>query len=171
MAALALGAVSVVLLFATELTTLSERRIGNGGCSVTIDPGLCATSGGDAHSYILWLVAAAVAVFTFGAAIGRSRPAALALMACGAVVLVIALALDLPDVDDTRGLDARYADVTGHAGPALTLEIVGGLLAVAAGLLLLVWPPVRSRRAAGRGRRAGGRPPPPPPPPPPSPVE
>lgn len=130
--------VAAALLFVAELSTLSYRTIGQGACSTRVDPEVCTTSGGDAHSYVLWLIALAVLVFAFGAGVGRSRPAAMALAACGVVVLVIALALDMPSLDDLRGLDTRYTDVTAHTGSAFGLEVVGGLLAVAAGLAGLV---------------------------------
>jgi hypothetical protein len=145
----------VVVLFITELTTLSERITGDGGCSEVLTPGTCTTMAGDAHSHMLWLLAAAVLVFTFGAAIGGSRPAALAVAACGIVVLVIALALDRPDLDDTRGLEVQYLDVTARTGPAYMLEIIGGVLAVAAALAALTR---RRPRAADKPRTADDAP-------------
>ena len=132
--ALVLGVAAAVLLFATELSTLSYRTIGQGACSTRVEPEVCSTSGGDAHSYVLWLVALAVLVFAFGAGVGRSRPAAIALAACGAVVLVIALALDMPDLDDKRELDTLYTNVQAHTGAAFRFEVIGRRLAVAAGL-------------------------------------
>lgn len=142
---------AAALLFAAELATLSYRTIGIGGCESRVNPAVCSTSGGDAHSHVLWLVALAVLVFAFGAAIGRSRPAALALIGCGVAVLVIALALDLPDLGDTRGLEAMYTHVAANTGAGFFIEIAGGVLALAAGLAGLMR---RRERAAGSGRRA-----------------
>ena len=51
-----------------------------------------------------------VALLTFGAAVGRSRPAAYALGAIGLVVLFVALALDRPTLDDKRGLEVFVGD-------------------------------------------------------------
>jgi hypothetical protein len=143
-----LGVASAVLLFATEPTTLSYRTIGQGACSTRVDPAVCTTKAGDAHSHVLWLIAVAVLVFAFGVAAGRSRPAAIALAACGAVVLVIALGFDMPKLDDTRDLETLYTDVKAHTGGAFRLEIVGGILAVAAGLVGL------TRFGGRRPRRA-----------------
>jgi uncharacterized membrane protein len=148
---LGLGLASAVLLFATEFATLSYRTIGIGGCESRVDPGVCTTSGGDAHSHVLWFLAIAVLAFAFGAAVGVSRPAALALLACGVAVVVIALAIDLPKLDDTRGLDASYTEVKAHTGTAYALELIGAALALAAGLVAL-------RRTADSGQRtADGR--------------
>ncbi len=138
-----------MLLFLAELSTLSYRTIGQGACSTRVDPEVCTTTGGDAHSYMLWLIALAVLVFAFGAGVGRSRPASLALVACGVVVLLIALVLDMPDLDDTRDLETLYTEVRAHTGGAFGLEVVGGLLAVAAGLAGLT----RGWRPAARGPR------------------
>ena len=148
-AVLALAVASAVLLFVTELSTLSYRTIGIGGCESRVNPGVCTTSGADAHGHALWLIALLVLVFGFGAAIGRSRPAGLAVLICGVVVLGIALIGDAPDLGDIRGLDAEYTQVHAHTGSAFWLELVGGALAVLAGLVAL----------RGRGRSARGVPP------------
>ena len=132
---LVLGIASAVLLFLAELATLSYRTIGIGACGSRVDPGVCETSGGDAHSYALWLLAVVIVVFSFGAALGRSRPAALGIAACGVIALVIAVAVDLPDLDSLRGLDASYTQVRAHTGTGFWLEIAGGALAVVAGLI------------------------------------
>jgi hypothetical protein len=128
---------SAVLLFATELATLSYRTIGIGGCGSREDPGICTTTGGDAHGNALWLLALVVLVLALGAAIGRSRPAALGVIACGLIALGVALLLDLPDLDDTRGLETNYTDVHAHTGTAFWLMLAGAGLAVAAGLVAL----------------------------------
>ena len=53
--------------------------------------GVCTTTGGDAHGYALWLIAAAGAgALALGAGGGRSRPARWRVIVCGLVVLVIA---------------------------------------------------------------------------------
>ena len=142
-----------MLLFAAEPATLSYRTIGQGACSTRVDPEVCVTTGGDAHSHVLWLIAVAVLVFALGAAAGRSRPASIALAACGVVVLVIALGFDMPKLDETRDLETLYTDVKAHTGGAFRLEIVGGVLAIAAGLAGLTRFGVPSRP---RRRRGGG---------------
>jgi hypothetical protein len=150
-AVLTLVAASAVTLFAAELATLSYRTIGIGGCESRVNPGVCTTTGGDAHGHALWLIALLILVFGFGAAIGRSRPAGLAVAACGLVVLGIALLADAPDLGDLRGLDATYTQVRAHTGTGFWLELIGGVLAVGAGALALRAP--RSAPAE-RGRSA-----------------
>ena len=134
-AVLALSLTASVVLFVTELSTLSYRTIGIGGCESRVNPGVCTTTGADAHGHALWLIALLVLLFGFGAAVGKSRPAGLAVAVCGAVVLGIALIADAPDLGGLRGLDANYMTVAAHTGSAFWLELVGGALAVAAGLL------------------------------------
>ena len=151
---LALGASAAILLFAAELATLSYRTIGIGGCDSREDPGVCVTSGGDAHSYGLWLLALLVILLALGAAVGRSRPAGLGVIACGVVALIIALAVDAPDLGDTRGLEARYTQVHAHTGTAFWLEIIGGALAVLCGVAALM----RGTREAGAGPSPGSPP-------------
>lgn len=143
---LALGLTSAVLLFLAELATLSYRTIGIGACGSRVDPGVCETSGGDAHSYALWLLALVVLVFTLGVTLGRSRPAAAGIVVCGLIALGIALLVDLPDLDSLRGLDASYNQVRAHTGTGFWFEIAGGALAVLAGLVGL-------RPARGGGDR------------------
>jgi hypothetical protein len=154
-----------VLLFLTDLATLSYRTIGIGGCESRVNPGVCTTSGADAHGHGFWLLALVTLVFAFGAAVGRSRPAALAVLACGAIALAIALVGDLPDLGDKRGLDADYTQVRAHTGSAFAFELIGGVLAIAAGLAAMTRRPGRAagtegespeERAAARAARRGG---------------
>ena len=156
-AILVLAAASAVLLVATELSTLSYRTIGIGACDDRVQrAGVCHTSGGDAHHHVFWLLAAAVLVFGFGAAVGRSRPAGAAMVACGVAVLVVALAFDAPKLDGLRGLDAQYTQVRAHTGSAFWLELVGGAVAVAAGLLgMRRSSESRAREQERAARRAG----------------
>ena len=75
-----------------------------------------------------------------GAAFGRSRPAAIALIVIGAVVLGISLLSDLPASDDAGLIGRDYAEATASAGTGLWLEVTGGLFAVLAGLLRVIRP-------------------------------
>jgi hypothetical protein len=137
------------MLFLAELATLSYRTIGIGACSDRVNAAECTTSGGDAHSYALWLLALVVLVFALGAAVGNSRPAAVGVLVAGVAVLVIALLLDLPDLDDTRGIETRYNAVAAHTGAAFPFELIGGVLAVAAGLVGLTRAPREPREPTG----------------------
>jgi hypothetical protein len=58
-------------------------------------------------------------------------------MALGFCVLAWALAVDLPVTDDTGALGSNFEGARGQAGIGLTLEIVAGLVAIAAGAIRL----------------------------------
>jgi hypothetical protein len=102
----------------------------------------------------LWLIALLVLLFGFGAAVGKSRPAGLAVAVCGVVVLGIALIADAPDLGGLRGLDANYMHVEAHTGSAFWLELAGGALAVAAGVLGMRRRSARSTRREARSAGA-----------------
>jgi hypothetical protein len=77
-------------------------------------------------------------LMTWGAAFGRSRPAAIALLAIGAAVVAIALITDVPDIHKTGVLGERFENARAEAGPGLYLEIAGGALTLAAGAMASV---------------------------------
>jgi LPXTG-motif cell wall-anchored protein len=151
-AALALGLGAAALMVATELSTIHSVRLGETTCGAAdpADRDKCLTSGGDQHGYALIVLALLCALMTFGAVLGRSKPAAVALAVIGAVVLFVALVLDLPTLDSTRDLELKYTGVEPQTGGAFTLELIAGglaLLAAAAAWAL-------ARRAADEDERA-----------------
>jgi hypothetical protein len=99
------------------------------------------------------ILAPVALVMAWGAVVGRSRAAAVALMGVGAAVLLIALAIDHPKFDAKRGLDILYDDVVGHAGSAFKLELLGAVLLVLAGGLALARPEARASEPGARRRR------------------
>jgi hypothetical protein len=125
---------------ATEFSTIQSVKIGESSCGAA-EQGvrdICETSGAEQHHYALLLLAVLTAFLAFGAAVGRSRPAALALIGAGIAVLVIALAIDHGSLNDTHGLDARYSDVSPETGGGYTLERIAGILAIVAGGFALI---------------------------------
>ncbi len=88
----------------------------------------------------VWLVPLAVLilVMTFGAGLGGSRAAGVALISAGVAVLGLALMLDLPDVGDTGAIGRNFESARAMAGPGLWAELAGGALAVLAGALRLL---------------------------------
>ena len=138
-AVLLLGLAAAVVMVMTEFSTIASVRIGETTCGAADNDvrGVCSTSGGDAHGYALIGLALLTALLALGAAVGRSRPAALALVAIGVVVLGIALLLDRPKLDDTRGLETRYSEVQPETGGGFKLELVAAALAAAAGAAAL----------------------------------
>ena len=140
--AAALAAVAVALLVAAEFSTVFEVTVGS------LEVVKRHASGGENHGYALLVVALfAVAVTLLGLR-GAGRAAGLSLVALGAVVLVVALVLDLPDTRGSGRLpeSLAYENARARAGAALGLEIAGGVLLVVAGGLLV-------------GARQVGRPP------------
>ena len=135
-----------MLLVVADLSQISYRTIGIGACDNRAGTGVCTTTGHDSHEWALVILSPFALVMVWGAVVGRSRAAAVALACVGAAVLVIALAIDLPKLDDKRGLDALYDDVVGHAGSAFKIELAAGVLLVLVGGLALVRPEGRLRR-------------------------
>jgi hypothetical protein len=142
---LALGVAAALLLVVTEFSAVATVDVASGSCEVIqdTDPELadrCELSGLERNGGAFLLLAALMLVLAWGAGPGRSTPAALALVAVGVLVLGWALLVDLPVTDDTGALGRNFEGATAAAGPGLTLEIIGGALALAAGLLALLVP-------------------------------
>jgi hypothetical protein len=136
----AAGLVAAVLLVVTEFSTIASVEVGSTSCEVIqdTDPELaerCDLSGFERQPLVRTLLAAGIVAMALGAGLGRSRPAAVALIVLGALVLGLALLIDLPVTRETGVLGTAFADAHGKAGSGLTLEIVAGALAVAAGAI------------------------------------
>jgi hypothetical protein len=152
---LAAGLAAALLMIAAEFTTLRSVSVLTASCSDLADPSLrgsCVTIGHEEHSYALVLIGVVTLVMACGATLGRSRPAAAALALLGAAVLLIALAIDVPHVHRTGVLGARFESAHAEPGPALWLEIAGGALAFATGIVATVALP-RRRGRKDRQRR------------------
>src|SRR4051794_36998720 len=135
---LVLGLMGAILMIVSEFATLRSVKVLTASCSDLADPSLrgsCVTHGGEEHSYALVLMGVVAALMAWGAAVGRSRPAGIALIAIGAAVVAIALATDVPGIHKTGVLGERFESAKATAGPGLWLEIAGGALALAAGVM------------------------------------
>jgi hypothetical protein len=64
----------------------------------------------------------------------------LELLKIGVVVLGLALLVDLPASDDTGVIGRDYAEAHASAGTGLYFEVIGGALAVLAGLMRVIRP-------------------------------
>ena len=151
-----LGVASAVLLVVTEVTTLFEIEVETATCSDLADPDQadeCDKTGGEQHSFALVPIALLIAVMAVGGGLGGSRPAGLALIGAGVVVLAIALIGDLPDTTSTGEVGSNFASAEAVKGTGFWLELVGGALALLAGALRLR----RVAPAARRARPTGGR--------------
>ncbi len=133
-----LALVAIVLLLTAEFTTVFQVTVGS------LETVKRSATGGANHGYALLIVAVAAVILTLLALPG-ARPPAVGLLALAATVLLIALAIDLPDTRGSGRLpeSLAYENARARAGVALTLELVGAVLLAAAGGLLLF--------AAGRG--------------------
>jgi hypothetical protein len=150
-AVLLLGSTGAILMIVSEFATLRSVKVLTASCSDLADPSLrgsCVTHGGEEHSYALVLMGVVALLMVWGAIIGRSRPAGIALIAIGAAVVAIALLTDVPDIHKTGVLGQRFDSAHAEAGPGLWLEITGGALVLAAGAMAasLRGPRVRRRR-------------------------
>jgi hypothetical protein len=134
-----LGVAAAVLLVISEFTTIASVDVASGSCEVINDanPDLadrCSLSGFERHGGALVLLGLLTALMAWGAGMGASRPAAIALTVIGVLVVGIALLLDLPVTDDTGAIGRNFEGAEGKIGAGLYVEIVAGGLAGAAGV-------------------------------------
>jgi hypothetical protein len=144
--ATALAIVAAALLLAAEFSTVFEVTVGS------LEVVQRSATGGENHGYALLVVALfALAVTGLGLR-GPARAAGLALVVSGAVGLVVALAVDLPDTRGSGRLPESFAyeDARARAGAGLRLEIAGGLLLVVAGGVLAAAGGAEARRVGRR---------------------
>jgi hypothetical protein len=141
----AAGLLAAVLLVLTEFSTIVSVDVASGSCEVIQDtnPELaerCELSGFERNGGSFLLVALLAAAMAWGAGIGGSRPAAVILAVLGVAALAWALLVDLPETNETGVLGRNFEGATATAGPGLTIELVAGALALAAGAVRLLAP-------------------------------
>ena len=134
---------AAVLLFATEFSTVASVDVASGSCEVIhdTDPALadrCELSGFERNGGAFLLVGALTLAMGWGAGFGGSRPAAVALLAIGAAVLLWALLVDLPVTDETGALGDSFEGARAEAGAGLWLELAAAVLAAGAGAARLL---------------------------------
>jgi len=141
---LVLGVIGALLLVFAELSTIVKVDVlTTGTCEEIADPAVrdaCDSSGFEQHGGAFILLAVAALAMTWGAARGASRPAALALLAIGAVVLVFSGVRDVTKTDDTGLVGLQYEKADAKAGSGLYMELAGGVLLMMAGGLRLSRP-------------------------------
>lgn len=145
------GLAGSLLIVLSDFTTLRSVKVLTASCGDLADPALrgsCVTRGGEEHAYAFVLLGVAAMVMTWGATMGRSRPAAAALAVIGLAVLVIAFVTDVPDIDKTGVLGERFEQARASAGPGLWMEIAGGGIAFATGVFAATARAGRKRKAA-----------------------
>jgi hypothetical protein len=135
---LVLGVVGGVLVVLAEVSTIVKVDVLTAGtCEEIAESSLrdsCDTSGFEQHGGAFLLVGLLAMVMAVGAALRSSRPAAVALLVLGAIVLVISLTRDLPKTDETGRVGLQFEEAEAKPGTGLYLEFIGGGLVALAGL-------------------------------------
>ena len=143
---LALGVVGAVLIVIAELSSIVHVDVlTTGTCEEIADPKVrdaCDSSGFEQHGGAFILLGAAALAMAWGAGPGASRPAAMALLAIGGVVLAFALIRDVPEANETGLVGLQYEEAQAKAASGLYLEIVGAGLLILGGLVRLRRPGV-----------------------------
>lgn len=111
-------------------------------------------TGMDRHSVALLLIAAVAIVLALGAARGV-RPAIAGLALTGVAALIVAIAIDLPDLHKTGIIGRVYAAASAGPGGGYYAETLGGVLLVLAGgaLFMLQAAPRTLGEVAGPASR------------------
>lgn len=149
---------AVCLIAATPATVVS---ISLDGAAAGVDVDTSGASGWERHGPAL-LVPALAALALMALALRGARAAAVAVAVCGLTALGVALASDLPALDDVGSVADVYTEAEAGAGAGFFLETAGGVLLLAAGgLLALGMPgagdgPGAGHAAAGGDTAAGG---------------
>jgi hypothetical protein len=127
------------MAIAAEFSTISYVTVVTATCEDLADPRLadsCQLDGAERHSWSFALLGGFAILMAWGATVGRSRPAAAALVAVGLVLLGLGFLRDLPETDRT-GLIGEAYEATAHKGAGLWLELAAGVLMVVVGLVAL----------------------------------
>ena len=148
---LALIVAGAVLLIVAEFLTLREIK------AVTAVPEGGRTSGGAHHGYALAVIGVVMLPMGYGAVVGASRPAAVAVLVLALAAAGVVLVADLPTLDETGVIGRTYDLAEAHPAIGFWLESAGAVLALAGAVLALV----RTRASDPPGRRSDPRPPPP----------
>jgi hypothetical protein len=137
------GAAAALLLVIAEFSTVASVDVASGSCEVINDanPELadrCELTGLERNGGAFLLLAALALFMAWGAGVGGSRPAAVALVVVGVLVLGWALLVDLPVTDETGAIGRNFEGASAAAGTGLVLELVAGALALGAGTARLL---------------------------------
>ncbi len=140
MAILVIGFAAAVLMLIAELTPLYSVKSIEASCkdfTGATAQDLCETTGSEQHSNGLFLIAFLTLGMAVAAGPWHSRPAAIALVIVGVVVLGIALIGDVPDTDVPGFFKENFEEGKTVRESGLYLEMLGGVLAILAGVLRL----------------------------------
>ncbi|HEX8647763.1 MAG TPA: hypothetical protein VF715_12745 [Thermoleophilaceae bacterium] len=143
-----------------ELSTISYVTVVTATCEDLADPRLadrCQLDGAERHSWAFALLGGFAILMAWGATVGRSRPAAAALIVVGAVLLGLGFARDVGEASRT-GLIGEAYEATAHKGAGLWLELASGVLMVGTGIgsLVMLRRPEPEPEGHGSGSAAEG---------------
>ena len=146
-----------LLLAVAEFLTLYEIKV------ITAVPEGGTYTAGPHHGYALLVIAVGLVPMSIGAVVGGSRPAALAALVLALAAVVVVLAVDLPDLNETGLIGRTYEAAEARPSTGFYLESLGAALALigAVGTLMLAGGRERPRRErpdrAGRERARAER--------------
>ncbi len=146
------GTLAGLMMILAEFLLIRYVTTITASCSDLASPAVkatCQTTGHAKHHWALAIIGVITILMAFGAAAGRSRPAAYALLAMGIVCLFITLALDLPDTSSKGEVGPNFASASAHIGLGFWFELIGGLLAIGAALFALTQLPGVATAEAG----------------------
>ena len=140
--------IAALALIVGEFLTMREI------VAVTVVPPGGRTTGGAHHGYALAVIGLAALPMSYGAIVGGSRPAALAVTVLGGVALAIVLVIDLPSLDESGLIGRTYDLAEAHAGLGFWIQLAGALGLLIGGGLVLRSRVTQSRERSDARRRA-----------------
>ena len=151
-AILTIALVAALLLIVAEFSTIASVSVDGESCEVLNDTNSeladrCSLSGWERHGGALIVLALLMLGAAVAARRGITREIGAALLAIGAITLGLTLIGDLPVTNDAGAIGNDFDNAVGSAGVGFYLELLGGVLCVAAGVLGIV---------AARGQQADG---------------
>ena len=142
-AILTIALLAGLLLVVAEFTTIASVHVEGESCEVLndTDPALadrCSLNGFERHGGALILLALLAVGAGLAARRGTTTAIGAVLVMIGVVVLGLTLIVDLPVTDDVGAIGNDFDSATASAGLGFYLELAGGALCRAAGMLGLV---------------------------------
>ena len=129
---LGLMLLGAVLLIVAEFLPLYEIR------AVTAVPAGGHKSTGAHHGYALGVIGLALIPMAWGAVRGGSKPAAIAALVLAVIALFVALAIDLPDLNETGLIGRTYDQAEARPRVGFFVETLGATLALLGAIGTLV---------------------------------
>ena len=121
-----------VLLIVAEFLPLYEIR------AITAVPEGGHKSTGAHHGYALLVIGLALIPMSWGAVKGGSKPAAIAALVLAVIALFVALAIDLPDLNETGLIGRTYDQAEARPRVGFFVETLGATLALLGAIGTLV---------------------------------